>query len=612
MSASNSDRVNTDPSSATANSAKSVSSVPDVIVSSSVSYSTITENNLDADTDIKPILSFSRTDVYESDLSSVTHSLPTSTIHSTSDSSFLEETHPEINCETISMESHQTDNYSFSTFATDSEKPAEPVLLEDKLNIAFPVVSRKYTTIKSSKKVTFDLSGHPDPISPDHSQKGLSSNMSYSDVETLSQEGDQAKSANSSETSSDFLDGGVSSTLTSEIIPAITTHPPPHLDVSYQLFSTQSPKEETDKQQIACEDCEVDVQDTSTQSSELIGQDETTAESITTRNDLQMSVKSKYGPEVEEGSRLDPNYHYKCHVTSVQEPESIKIVTTSESMTIRNDLHMFVKEKYGREVEERRDIYDEHYDVLLNQEKDAEEEQIMDVLTQEQMLLHKVLEKYEFEEQREELQMVQSTRGASATMEAEVCGVEVLTGQAKKQIYCLDPLKPALPVNQERDSEECTSAPPFSEPAKVSLADSSMETHSHLEIRPRPLVTHQTNAKITTLEDTARCKYQTSTDNNHAEREEHTSRDIDTFLTRAQESEGQEHRPGQISAEETFTHGKDTSYTQRPVTARDYISHRNWEISESASDERREEEDTAEVNTFPDQLLSRSLIPGER
>ncbi|XDV35053.1 hypothetical protein PO909_005098, partial [Leuciscus waleckii] len=95
--------------------------------------------------------------------------------------------------------------------------------------------------------------------------------------------------------------------------------------------------------------------------------------------------------------------------------------------------------------------------------------------------------------------------------------------------------------------------------------------------------------------------------------EDHTSSDIDTFITRTQESESQEHRPGKISAEETFTHGKDTSYTQGTVTARDYLSHRSWgKISDSTSDERREEDDTAEGNTFPDQPLSQSVTPGER
>ncbi|ROL52959.1 Beta/gamma crystallin domain-containing protein 2 [Anabarilius grahami] len=624
MSASSSDTVNTDPSGATTDCCKSisVSSMPDV---SSVSYSRIAENSLDADTDIKPILSFSSTDVSVSDLSSVAHSLPTVTIHSTSDSSYLEETHPEINYETFSLESHQTDNYSFSTFSSDSEKPAEPVLLEDELNISLPQsgASRTNTIIKSSKKVTFDLSGPSDPISPDHSQKSLSNNVSYSDVETqsktsaedhLSQNNDQAKLAISSETSSGLLNIGVSNTLTSEATPAITINPPPHLDVSYPLFSSQSPKEE--KAFKAYEDCKEDVQEASAQSSEFTGQVETTAESMTNRNGLQMSVKNQHGPEVEEGSRLDPDFHYKCHVASIQEPESIEIITAAESMTTRNDLHMFGKDKYEREVE---DIYHEHYDVSS---KVTESEQIMDVLTQEKILLYKVSEKYEVEEQRDELQMVQSTRETSATQ--GVCeGTEVLTGQAEWQIHRLAPLKPALPVNQECGSEECTSAPPISDPVKVSLADSSMETHSHLELRLRPLAQHQPIGEITILEDTARCKYQTSPDNSHAEREEHTSSeeagDIATIHTRTQESESQEHSPGTIStaqtAEETFRHSnRQGEVTVTKVeTAKDNITHRNWvQISESTSDDREEKEDTAEVQTFPDQLLSRTLIPGER
>ncbi|XP_067268467.1 fap1 adhesin [Chanodichthys erythropterus] len=614
MSASSSFTVNTDPSSAITDCFKSisVSSMPNV---RSASYSRIAENSLNADTDVKPILSFSSTDVSVSDLSSVTHSLPTIPIHSTSDSSYLEETHPEINYE----ESHQTDNYSSSTISTDSEKLAEPVLLENELNISSlqSGASRTNTIIKSSKKVTFDLSGPSDPISPDHSQKSLSNNVSYSDVETQNetstedhaiQNNDQAKLANSSETSSGLLDSGVSSTLTSEATPAITIHP--HLDVSYQLLNSQSTKEE--KAFKAYEDCEEDVQEASTQSSEFTGQ-ETTAESMTTRNGLQMSVKSQYGPEVEEGSRLDTDFHYKCNFASIQEPESIEIITSAESMTTRNDLHMFEEDKYEREVE---DIYHEHYDFSS---KVTESEQIMDVLTQEKVL---VSEKYEVEEQRDELQKVQSTRETSATQ--GVCeGTEVLTGQAERQIHRLAPLKPALPVNQECVSEECTSAPPISDPVKVSLADSSMETHSHLVIRLHPLAQHQPSGEITILEDTARCKYQTSPDNIHAEREEHTSSeeagDIAAFLTRTQESESQEHSPGTIStaqtAEETFRHSdRQEEVTVTEVkTARDNITHRNWvQISESTSDDRKEKEDTAEVQTFPDQLLSRSLIPSER
>ncbi|XP_067282605.1 serine-rich adhesin for platelets [Pseudorasbora parva] len=555
------DIISSDPS--TADICKSASSMPDV------SYAIITENSLDADTDLNPILSFSRTDVSESNLSSVTHSLPTVTMHSTSDSSFLEETHPAINCETISMESHQTDNYSSSTFAADSEKPAEPVLLEDELNIALPqsFASQAYTIINT---VTFDLSGPSDPISPEHSQKGLFNNMSYSDVETLTEtsaechvclDNDQAEFANSSETASDFQDS------TSETISAIIVHPPLHLDGSYQLFNTQSPKEERDKQKKYCEE---DVQEASTQSSELTGQDETTEESMTTRNDLQMSVKSKYGLEVEDGSRLDPDFHYKYHVKSIQELESIEILTTAESMTTRNDLQMSVKSKFGPQVEEEREIYDEN-DVSLNEDKGTEAEQIMN----EQILLHKVSENYEVEELNDEFEVVHSRR------EAEVCvGTEVLTGEEEPQIHRLAPLHPALPVPQECSSEECTPAPPFSE---VSLADSSMETH--LEVRLRPLAPHLSGAEIAILQDTAKCKHQTHTDNSHAE---HTG----TFLSRTPERESQEH-----SGENTRENIRDN------ISLRDGLR-----VSESTS----ENNDSAEGNTGSDQLLSTSLIPGER
>ncbi len=180
------------------------------------------------------------TDVSESDLSSIPQSLITITVHSTSDSSLLKESHPQINCETASMESYETNNYSSSTYATDSEKPspAEPVLLENKSDVTLTqsAVSSTYTIIKPT--VTFDLSSPSDAISPDHSQRGFSQYISYSDVETLteisepdqiSQESDQAKSTNSSESSSDFPDSGTSSTLTSETIPAYMNSSSPSL-----------------------------------------------------------------------------------------------------------------------------------------------------------------------------------------------------------------------------------------------------------------------------------------------------------------------------------------------------------------------------------------------
>ncbi|XP_016150350.1 serine-rich adhesin for platelets [Sinocyclocheilus grahami] len=590
-SASNGDVVNTDPFIA-----DMVSSMPDVIVSSTFSSSKTTDNSLDADTDKKPIVSLSNTDVSESDLSSIPQSLPTITVHSTSDSVLLKESHPKINYETISMESYETNNDFSLTNAIGSVKPspAEPVLLENESNISLPqsAVSRTYTIMKST--VTFDLSGPSDPTSPDHSQRGLSNNMSYSDVETLteiseqeqiSQENDQAKSTN-----------------------AFIIHPPPHLDVSDQLFSSQTPKTEVDTQQKTFkeyEDPEEDVQEASTQvSHELIDQVETTAV-LTTGNNIQ----NKCRPEVGEGSRLDDIYNENHDITFVQDPESEQIIegqaeTTAESMNTENDFHISVKKKYGQEVEEQSelgDIYDEKYVAPSNLEKDTGSEQIMDVLSQEQMIHYKVSETYELvEEKRNELKMVQSTREASATqgaMEAEVCGgTEVLTVQAEQQIHHLAPLKPALPVNQECSPEECTSAPPFSGPVKVSLADSSMETHSHLEICLHPLAPHQLSGAITILEDTARCKYQASIDNHHAEREEHTSgeetEDIATFLP--------SHKQGDV----TVTKVK---------KARDNITHRSWvEISECTPDNKREKEDTAEVNTVPDQLLSRSLITGER
>ncbi|XP_026145633.1 uncharacterized protein crybg2 [Carassius auratus] len=626
MSASNSDVVYSDPSSA-----DNVSSMPDVILSSTVSCSRITENSLDADTDRKPILSLSNTDVSESDLSSIPESLPTITVHSTADSCLLRESHPQINCETASMESYETNNHSCLTYATDLEKPSpdEPVLLENESKVCLPhsAVSSTYTIIKPT--VTFDLSGPSDPISPDHSQRGLSNYMSSSDVETLteisepdqiSQESHQAKSANCSETSSDFLDSGTSSTLTSEAIPAYIIHPPPHLDVSDQLVTSQTPETEIDTKEY--EDPEV-IQGSSTQEShELIDQVKTTAV-LTTRNDLQ----NKCGPEAEEGSRLDDIYNKHQEFTVVQGYESAQIMedqaeTTAESMNTGNDLHMSGKKKYGQDFEEQSQLGDDKYVVPANQEKDTRLKQIMDVLSQQQMIHYKFPETNEVaEEKGAELQTVQSSREASAmqgAMEAEVCGgIEVLTGQAEQQIHHLAPLKPALPVNQECVPEECTSAPPFSEPVKVSLADSRMETHSHLEICLHPLAPQQSSREITILEDTVRCKYQTSTDN-HAEREEYTgseeTEDKATFLPGTQDSESQEH-----TTEETFRHTRDTSHKQREVTvtevetARENITHRNWvQISESTPDNRRENKDSAEVNAVPDQLLSIGLIPGER
>ncbi len=631
MSASNGDVVYIDPSSA-----DNVSSMPDVIMSSTVSSSIITENSFDADTDKKPNLSLSNTDVSESDLSSIPQSLTTITVHSTSDSSLLKESHPQINCETASMESYETNNYSSSTYATDSEKPspAEPVLLENKSDVTLTqsAVSSTYTIIKPT--VTFDLSSPSDPISPDHSQRGFSQYISYSDVETLteisepdqiSQESDQAKSTNSS----DFPDSGTSSTLTSETIPAYMIHPPPHLDVSDQLFSSQTPKTDVDTQQKTFKEYEgpeEDVQGASTQEShELIDQIKTTAV-LTTRNEL----RNKCGPEVEEGGKLDYIYNEHHDVTVVQGYESEQITEdkaeTIESMNTGNDLHMSGKEKYGQELKEQSQLGYDKYVVISNQEKDTGSLQIMDVLTQQQMLHNKVSETYEVvEEKRDELKMVQITREASAmqgAMEAEVCGgTEVLTGQEEQQIHHLAPLKPALPVNQECGPEECTLAHPFSEPVKVSLADSRIETHSHLEICLHPLTPQQSSGEITILEDTARCKYQTSIDN-HAEREEYTSgeetEDIATFLSGTQDSECQEHNSAHTT-EETFRPTKDTSHKQGEVTVtkvkstRDNITHRNWvQISDSTPDNRRENEESTEVNAVPDHLLSRSLIPSER
>ncbi|XP_056335382.1 serine-rich adhesin for platelets [Danio aesculapii] len=259
---SDSDVVNTDPCSATADICKSeiVSSMPYVIVSSTLSSSRITEKKME--TDRKP--SYSNTNVSESDF----------TVQSTSDSGSLDETYPESNCGTISKESHATANYSSLACATDSEKrnPAQPVLPENELNI--PLSSaRTYTIIKSTKIVTFDLPGPSDHISFDHSPRSLYNNEPDSDVETLieildheGQDNNQTDTDSSAKASSGFPNHTNSSM-------SLTSYPPLHLDVSDQMFSSLSPKAKTMKQQKtsrACEDQEEYLQDASTQRLESI------------------------------------------------------------------------------------------------------------------------------------------------------------------------------------------------------------------------------------------------------------------------------------------------------------------------------------------------------
>ncbi|XP_051520737.1 uncharacterized protein LOC127421647 [Myxocyprinus asiaticus] len=707
---------NTDPNSISTDTSKpiSVSSMPDVIVSRTVSSSSNTEYSVDADTNTKPISSFSNADVsvlnsvYNVHCNShVSQSCPTIMVHSTFASSLLEKTHPDIYSEAISMESYETDNYT--TNATDSEKPnpsvagpvrhnAEPVLLENGLNMSLSqsVASSVHTIINSTKTATFDLSSVSDPVipDPDHSWRGLSNNLSSSDVVTLSetsaqdhitQERIQAKSNSSHgivHTFSDFPDNGISNTgiATSEALSNIIILPSSHSKISQQLFSSLAPEEEADKQLKKIKTNEVCVEDQPyvtevhfvnvkeapllerSKSHKLIGQNETAAECLTKVNDLQMFVKEKYGPEEEEKDGLNDIYN--------------KDETTAECMTSVNDLQMFVMEKYGPEEEESNGLHvfsNKNYEITLIQEKDIKSEQsltreqsiddlelrcIMDEKSrawmshgaQEEMLLHKVVEKYEgTEEKTEALQMVQSMTEVSKTqgvieLQAEVCGdTEVLTDQAEQQIPCLAALKPVLPVNQERSLEECTLAPPSSELVKVSLADSSMATHSHLEIWLHPLAPHHSSGAITLLEDTKKSKYQTSTDKHHIEREEHRyseeTEDTATFLTSTHSSERQEPNSAEtestvwqstlgtekistIYKEETFRHNKDTSNKQGEVTVTkvktDNISiftHRNVvQISETTSEEGREEEDlhTTGVITFPDHQLATHLIPGDR
>ncbi|XP_051991086.1 serine-rich adhesin for platelets-like [Xyrauchen texanus] len=693
---------NNDHNSITTDTSKPISvlSMPDVILSRTVSSCSNTEYSVDADTNTKPVSSFSNTDV--SVLSSVynvhcnlhvSQSCPEITAHSTFASSLLEKTHSDIYSETISMETYETDNYT--TNATDSEKPspvvvgpvrhnAEPVLLEDGLNMYLPqsVVPRVHTIINSTKTATYDLSSVSDPDIPDpeHSWRGLSNNMSSSDVVTLSemsaqdhitQERIQDISTSSHEivhTFSDFPDNGISNNGSSEALSNIIILPSSHSKISQQLFSSLAPEVETNEvcvedQPYVTEVHFVNVKEAHllerSKSHKLIGQNETAAERLTKLNDLQMFVKEKYGPEKD-----GLNYIYN------------KYETTAECMTSVNDLQMFVMEKYGPEEEESNGLHvfsNKNDEITLNQEKDIKSEQsltreqsiddlelrcIMDEKSrvwmshaaQEEMLLHKVVEKYEgTEEKTEALQMVQSMTEASKTqgvieLEAEVCGdTEVLTDQAEQQIPCLDALKPVLPVNQECSLEECTLAPTFSEIVKVSLADSSMATNRHLEIWLHPLAPHHSSGKITLLEDTKKSKYQTSTDKHHSEREEHRqseeTEDTATFITSTHSTESQEPNSAEtestfwqstwdtekistIYTEETFRHNKDTSNKQGEVTVSKVktdnigiFTHRNVvQISETTSEERREEKDlrTTDINTLPDHQLATHLIPSDR
>ncbi|XP_051526428.1 beta/gamma crystallin domain-containing protein 1-like [Myxocyprinus asiaticus] len=517
--------------------------------------------------------------------------------------------------------------------------------------------------------------------------------MTYSDMVTLSeisaqecinQEIDQAKSTSSHEivhTSSDFPHHGIFNPgiSTSEAISNLIIQPSSYSEISHQLFRSVAPEVELDRQLRIIKTYEVyeedqpyvtevhfvnDEEAPSLEQSELIGQDETAAGCMTKLNDLQMFVKKKYGPEEEEKNGLNDIYN--------------KDETASKCTTTVNDLQMFVKEKYATEEEERNrqdEFSNKNDEVTLIQEKDIKSEQSLrrekrtDVLelryvmddksrtwmshgVQEQMLLHKVVENYEgVEGKMDGLQVVQSMREASKTqgeieLEAEVCGdTEMLTGQAAQQIPCLAPLKPALPVIQECGPEECTQAPPSSELVKVSFADSSMVTHSHLETWLHPSAPHQSSGEISPLEDTTRSKYQITSDKHHVEAKEHIhseeTKEIATFFTSRQNSKSREPNSAEtestvrqstlgidkistIYTGEAFGHSKDASNKQGEVTvtkvktATDNIStftHRNVvKISETTAEDRREEEDlhTSDVITFPDHQLATRFIPGDR
>lgn len=553
--------------------------------------------------DTEPTLSFSSSDakgnsspVYEDACDSLVR-FPTTTVNYPAILNHLEYSRPDFNNETISMESPQTD-YN-PTCAVDSEElcPAvvapvhpntEPVFPEDESKIE-SVTSGIHTT-NSTKTRTFDLSGPSDPITsdPDHSWRVLTDNTSYSSAVTVnerqdyvSKETDRAKSAsfeNVSSSSLDFKDHGTSRALISEAIPTVAVHPPSY---SQELFNSMARKEEI----------------------------------------YQRTIKAYEGLNTEE-------VLYKGSL------KNYEMIGRDDCMTTKNDLQMFVKEPKEKEYR-LDDVYNKNHEVSPIEEKEFNSEQSVKyiyILPQKQMSLNKILEK-------QITQSLQNTRKTSKSqgvlaLESEVCvDTEVLTGQTERQIHSFTPLKPAIPVDRECVPKECDPAPPSSEPVKVSLADSSMATHNHLETWLHP---YHSSGKKTLPGDTARIEYQTSSEILHAEREEHTvngkteDRKV-TLLTSAQNSEGQEQNltvwqsspdtekiSTTYNTEKTFIHTKNASHSQGEVevtavkTVTDNITTFTrgsvLDISETTPEGRRD----VEVSAVQEHLLPTRLIQDDR
>lgn len=210
--------------------------------------------------------------------------------------------------------------------------------------------------------------------------------------------------------------------------------------------------------------------------------------------------------------------------------------------TTRNDLQMSVKEGVSNDTEMKSEQSVKRIYILPQKHEKA------------QKTLSKILGKHEGAEEMPG--SLQNTKGVLA-LESEVCvDAEVLTGQAERQIHRFAPLKPALPVDRECVAKECDPAPPSAEPVEVSLADSSMATHNHLEtwLHPR----HSSGEK-TLPEDTARIRYQTSAEILHAE--------VNGEVTLFSEGRGWRSAPDtEIPANtETFIHSKYASHSQGEV-----------------------------------------------
>ncbi|XP_065146186.1 uncharacterized protein crybg2 isoform X2 [Paramisgurnus dabryanus] len=541
-----------------------------------VTTDTIIPNSLmpdvDADIDIKPISSFFSSDVSlaEANLRPVHEDLFEKSFPTTTN--FLHHV-------TISVESPQTD----------SEEPcpavvgpvhlnAEPVLLENesKISLAQSVISGIHTP-DFTKTDTFDLS---DSITfdPEPSLGVLHDSVSYSCAvnrsekqDLISKEIDQAYSASyenySITTSSDLTDHDISRTLISETEPTVSIHPPSHS----QLLSSLARKEEI----------------------------------------FQRTIKPYGGLNAGEGL-------YKDSFETIGQDE-----TSEKCMTTVDDLQMFVKEE-----EHIPDIYNESHKVTPIEVKENNTEQIQSDLPKYQMILPNIVKVEEMPQSLLNTTETSITQGVIA-LEPEVCAdTNVLTGQAERQIHCFALLKPVLPVNQDYIPKECVPAPPSSESVKVSLAESSMATHSHLETWLRPLSQYYSGGVKTIPEDTARIKYQTSADIQHAERQEHTNNeDIGTSLTSTQvgqepNSEEETDWPDKYNTEETFIHTRSASFNQGEVRLTEVntdnittFTQRNVVDSSKTTPEGwREVEDLhrAEVNAVQEHLLPTRLIPGDR